>query len=192
VSYNDIYKAGLELNRYPSDILVSWVFNNKFSSGLKCLDIGCGYGNNLRFLLENGFDAVGIDNSEFVINLIKNEFKDRVFIKSIISTNFNDKSFDILIDRQSIQHNSVNDLVAIYNECQRLLKDDGFFFCNFNLSKGNRVSKANIDEIELDKLITRAFLIHEKNFHILSRENGTIKEKMIVYVLKKYKSNESI
>jgi SAM-dependent methyltransferase len=191
LSYNDIYKAGLELNKYPSDIMVSWVFRNKLSSGLKCLDIGCGYGNNLRFLIENGFDAVGIDNSEFVINLIKNEFKDRVFVKNIISTNFNDKSFDVLIDRQSIQHNSVNDLMEIYNECLRLLKDDGLFFCNFKLSKDNSATIANIDEIELDKLITRAFLIHEKNFHIFTTKNGTIKEKMIVYTLKKYKSNKS-
>ena len=192
MNYNDIYKAGLELNSYPSEMLVSWVFRNKFSQGLKCLDIGCGYGNNLRFLLKNGFDAVGIDNSEFVINLIKNEFKDRVLVKNIISTNFNDKSFDILIDRQSIQHNSVNDLVTIYNECSRLLKDDGLFFCNFNLSKSVRAIKANINEIELDKLIRRAFLIHEKNFHVFTTKNGMIQTKIIVYILKKYKGNKSV
>lgn len=59
------------LNIYPSEMLVGWIFRNFKGLSLSALDIGCGYGNNLRFLLENGFDAYGFDFSPAVIDKIK-------------------------------------------------------------------------------------------------------------------------
>ena len=156
---NDIYKNGKELNRYPSEILVSWVFRNRVHKYKKVLDIGCGFGNNLRFLIENGFDAYGIDNSDFIIQSISAEFNDRVSEQSIKSTSFNSESFDLLIDRQSIQHNLTDDLNKIFSECKRLLKKKSLMFSNFLLSDGNGLTKVDISEYLLDKNIIEFFFI---------------------------------
>ena len=185
MDYDSVYRAGREFNRYPSEPLVSWVFNNKLSQNLVCLDIGCGHGNNLRFLLEYGFDAHGIDNSNYVISLIKEEFQQRVSVQSIVSTDFACGKFDLLIDRQSIQHNNADELIIIFEECNRLLKKDGLFFCNFNLSNGIGPKKADVDEATLDEIIRSKFLVFEKNYYSKTTENGSIHHKSVVFSLMK-------
>ena len=59
-------------NRYPYDRVVSFILNN-FSSGnrstKRILDLGCGGGNHIKFLAEEGFNYYGIDGSEESIRL---------------------------------------------------------------------------------------------------------------------------
>ena len=160
--WNEIYKNGKELNRYPSEVLVSWVYRNKIGKNQTALDIGCGFANNLRFLIEYGLDAYGIDNSDYIIDAITDEFNERVSVQSITSTTFNSDSFDILVDRQCIQHNSICDLSKIYAECRRIIKMNRLMFSNFLLTDGNGSNKAMIDEHLLDQKISAYFTIKEK------------------------------
>ena len=183
--WNKIYTNKKELNKYPSENLVSWVYRNKIVSTQKALDIGCGFGNNLRFLLEYGFDAYGIDYSDYVIQLINGEFNGRVSVQSIISTNFNSESFDILLDRQSIQHNLAIDLIKIYQECYRILKKNRFMFSEFLLTDGNDSTKASVNEYLLDEKISNYFSIKEKNYHIVTTNNAINEHKSIIYTLLK-------
>lgn len=119
--------AGSHKNKYPSELVVSWVLRN-FRSGEVCLDIGCGWGNNLRFLLAEGFDAYGIDFAGSAVEGIKGEFGERVRCESIKATSWPDNCFDFAIDRSSIQHNKLSDLPAIYKEVHRILKPGGRIF----------------------------------------------------------------
>jgi len=51
--WNQTYsqKGSRHKNNYPSDLVVGWVLRNYRNTGSKYLDLGCGYGSNLRFLL---------------------------------------------------------------------------------------------------------------------------------------------
>ena len=68
--WNENYKntESRHKNIYPSEMLVSWIYKKFKGMELSALDIGCGYGNNLRFLIDNGFDAHRFDFSPAVIS----------------------------------------------------------------------------------------------------------------------------
>ena len=44
---------------------------SKYASGLKALDFGCGTGRSTRFLQKIGFEAIGVDIAEKMINQAK-------------------------------------------------------------------------------------------------------------------------
>lgn len=127
IEWDTVYSAdsGRHKNRYPSDLVVGWVLRNFKGKTFKCLDVGCGYGNNLRFLLAEGFDAYGIDFSSAVIKQITGEFCDRVLIASAEDIPYEDETFDFIIDRSSLQHNPTKRLPVIFKECHRVLRGGG-------------------------------------------------------------------
>lgn len=114
-------------NKYPSERVVGWVLRN-YPVGSCCLDVGCGWGNNLRFLLAEGYDAYGIDFAQSAIDGIRPEFGERVMCGSIEQTSWPDNHFDFIIDRCSIQHNPVDALPRIFKEIHRVLKPGGGIF----------------------------------------------------------------
>ena len=153
-------------------------------AGSKALDVGCGFGNNLRYLLNEGYDAYGFDNSEIVVDLISKEFGKRVSCQCTSNLNFDDQSFDVIVDRQSIQNNELEKVKAAYSECARLLSINGKMFSNFLLSDAD-IDKANISEDELDEIISTYFHIAEKNYSIGTTLNASIKHETVVYTLTK-------
>ena len=50
-------------NEYPSDTVISFILGRHRGKSLKVFNIVCGFGNYLRSLLDNGFDA-------FVLSLV--------------------------------------------------------------------------------------------------------------------------
>lgn len=111
-------------NRYPSEQIISWVLSQQRARG-RALDVGCGWGNNLRFLLGEGYDAYGIDFAQSAIDGIQAEFGDRVSCQNMARTSWPDKHFDFAIDRCSLQHNPVQELPALFGEIARVLKPGG-------------------------------------------------------------------
>lgn len=114
-------------NRYPSERVVGWVLRN-YRPGARGLDVGCGWGNNLRFLLAEGFDAHGIDFASSAVEALRPEFGERVRCESALRTRCADDDFDFVIDRCSIQHNPLDDLPGIFEEMRRVLRPGGRFF----------------------------------------------------------------
>ena len=51
----EIYSAKRQLNKYPFDSLVSivhYLFKKKIKNNISALDLGCGAGNNTKFLID--------------------------------------------------------------------------------------------------------------------------------------------
>jgi 2-polyprenyl-3-methyl-5-hydroxy-6-metoxy-1,4-benzoquinol methylase len=183
--WNNTYKNNLHLNKYPSEIVISWVFTHFRNTKSKCLDVGCGAGNNLRFLLDNNFQATGIDFSNDIISKIKREFNENILCENITNTSFNDEEFDFIIDRNSIQHNNKNNVILAFNECFRLLKPNGKMFSAFLIEGDNNFILSKISQSDLINIVSKNFNIDEKNYHSITSNNGLEKRKAILLSLTK-------
>lgn len=129
--WNDNYKNG-RLNRYPFDQVVSFVLGNYGSSNrsnVKIIDMGCGGGNHVKFLADEGFDFYGVDGSEKSIELTRDfvgtPSEGKLAIADFTNLPYESDFFDALIDRQSMGHNSASDISLIVNEIYRILKSGG-------------------------------------------------------------------
>tara|TARA_B100001989_G_C24330657_1_gene359812 strand:+ start:87 stop:455 length:369 start_codon:yes stop_codon:yes gene_type:complete len=90
----EIYKKKNQLNKFPYLEIVSFFRNKKFKkkSKIKVLEIGCGAGNNLLFLAQEGFNVSGTDVSPSAINFAKKAFVKnnlKCFLKISDSKNLN-------------------------------------------------------------------------------------------------------
>ncbi len=72
---SQIYKKKRQINKYPFHNLVAAInrlYKNKKINNLNVLDLGCGTGNNLKFLIDFGFEKVtGVDGSRSAILIAK-------------------------------------------------------------------------------------------------------------------------
>lgn len=135
---NNVYSKGRYLNSYPYDILISIVVRKFFHipkeerRKIKVLDLGCGAGNNAKFLAENGFDVYGIDGSETAIKVCKKRFKEWNLKGNFIQGDFlklpyRDDFFDLIIDRESLYANSFTNIKKTIEEIRKKLRHNGLF-----------------------------------------------------------------
>ena len=132
-----IYKKESQINQYPYDQIVSSVHryfkkDKVISKKLKATELGCGTGNNLKFLCEFGFnEVIGIDGSVEAINIAKKFMKKhnqcKLHVDDFNKINIKSNYTDLCIDRGAITHNSKADIKNILKEVYRILKPDGFF-----------------------------------------------------------------
>jgi ubiquinone/menaquinone biosynthesis C-methylase UbiE len=99
---------------------------------IKVLELGCGGGNNAKFLAENGFDVYGIDGSRSAIEICKERFKEwnlkGNFIQGdFLSLPYRNNFFDLVIDRESLYANKFKDIKKAVNEVYKKLKVGGLF-----------------------------------------------------------------
>ena len=118
-------------NQYPSEEIISFMMRNygelKDKSSIKVLDMGCGWGNNLKFLKDQGFSGTGIDISKTAIqNCISLGYD--VQVCDFGKLTFRNNSFDVVIDRMAIQHNMIKNIKKTIQEVERVLKKDGSFY----------------------------------------------------------------
>lgn len=113
----------------PDDTVVKMV--NSMNPA-RVLEVGCGYGANLRYLVTKGIEVHGIDGSDTGVEATKKnleaidpEWKGSIQLGDITKIPFPDASFDLVIDVEAISANSAEDARKIYEEISRVLKTDG-------------------------------------------------------------------
>lgn len=132
----EVYAQGRQINRWPHTEVVSRVLratidNNRNST--QVLELGCGTGNNLRFLAEEGFRPFGIDASQTAVAKAR-ELMDRYGLEANLQTGdmaqlpWPDDHFDLLIDRAALVHNAPKRIQEIIKEARRVLKPGGRIF----------------------------------------------------------------
>ena len=91
------------------------------------LDLGCGAGIPVtKFLVDYGFNVIGIDFSENMLNLaIKNVPEARFIKKNMTDVDFNDNSFDGLTACYSIIHVPREKHVSLFQRFHRILRPNG-------------------------------------------------------------------
>jgi len=139
-NWEKLYANGKHLNRYPFGEFVSVYFNSlKYfppytleSSVLEVLEIGCGSGNNLWFLAEQGHNCYGIDGSASAIMETKRTLESRnvnakLYVAEFQDLPFKDQSMDMIIDRESLCCQDINNIDLSLNEVKRVLKKGGVY-----------------------------------------------------------------
>jgi len=133
----EVYGRGQQVNRYPFDSVVMTVMRRfgrvENRSKVRVLELGCGTANNILFLSEEGFDATGVDGSSSAIKIGRRFLREKGQEAELLCqdftdlSNFADGSFDLVIDRGSMTHNSRVDIHRTVAEVDRVLKTEGIF-----------------------------------------------------------------
>ena len=187
--WEEVYSADTfrNKNEYPSGEVVSFIMRNYGALGHKelihVLDMGCGWGNNLKFLKDKGFCGVGVDISKTAVQHCKSSGY-TASVCDFSKLPFSDSSFDIVFDRQAIQHNTIENIKKTLNEVKRVLKKGGVFFSIMISEADYDVDTTYITEKKAQKLLTD-FKIISIDKQSRTYDNQKIKnESLIIHVQK--------
>jgi SAM-dependent methyltransferase len=131
----DIYAQGRQLNRWPFSDVVSALIRHtgtRAREEIRVLEIGCGAGNNVWFLAEEGFIAHGVDGSASAIAHARSRLDGRglradLRVGDMTALPYPDEFFDYVLDRGAVTQNDYASIRAIFAEVHRVLKPSGVF-----------------------------------------------------------------
>ena len=128
------YSKGRQINLYPFTDLISLV--KKFGPGGRVLELGCGTGPNVSFFDDDGYEYHGIDGSitaiqTAMIQSVKSQNNYETGYPKFCVRDFTeplpveDDFFNLIVDRSSLTHNSLPDIIKTIAECHRVLRKNG-------------------------------------------------------------------
>ncbi|MFI5412909.1 MAG: class I SAM-dependent methyltransferase [Candidatus Micrarchaeales archaeon] len=97
--------------------------------GTTILDAGCGPGRDVRYFLDHGYNIIGIDFSDGMLEEARKNVPEGDFQKmSISELEFRDDYFEAVWNCASLQHLKLEDGIKSIKEFNRVLKPGGFVF----------------------------------------------------------------
>lgn len=102
------------------------------------LDLGCGSGNDTKYLIEKGKEVISCDQSQNAINNIKKNFpevKDAICFNMLDGIPFEDASFEVIIADLCLHYFDEEDTKAIVSEIRRILMPGGHLIFRVNSVK---------------------------------------------------------
>lgn len=152
--WNDEYWEYVINNNKADFIKESWLEKyiaeiNKVESKT-AIDLGCGIGQDTKWLLDKGFDVVSCDFSDRALNKLKeimpNSKTMQIDIKEKLP--FKNNSIGLINANLSIHYFSMENTIKIFNEIRRVLKLNGLFVGRVNSDKNEGYIQENTKEIE--------------------------------------------
>ena len=171
------YSAG-HVQRYPWDVVVSFVFRNtpkdRPPSEIKIMEIGFGTAPNLWFAAREGFQVFGVEGSKSAVNLAREKFKSEglqgdLRVGDFTNLPFENDAFDLIIDRASVVCVGLQGHKQAVAEVHRCLRKGGRFLHNVY---GDTHSSLRSGSAEGDGLIGNIFsgtLVEAGKIHFSSR-----------------------
>ena len=138
--WEEFNKKKTNYPKWPNELMLKVLFGNYLSNKIELkpnmdvLDIGCGFGNNLKPFLDLGFNCSGTEVTSEMAQQTQSILENQGFrtnIKKGFNTDlpFNDCSFDILLSVGVIHYESSEEsLKNALKEYSRVLKKDGILF----------------------------------------------------------------
>lgn len=112
---------------HPGPSIARWLdrtAEGRQRSALRVLDVGCGRGATVAWLIENGFDAFGVDvRADYIANGLAYLEGDRLRAVDGAAYPFPDEYFDIVLSNQVFEH--VANLGALAREVARTTRRSG-------------------------------------------------------------------
>jgi len=120
--------------------------------GKKVLDVGCGPGHDTDYLTKRGLVCLGIDLSEKMIEIAKQNFRGKFEVMDFFNLRFEDDSFDGLWCSSVFVHIIKNDLPKVLRNFRKLLKNNGIL----------GIITVQKQEIKRDKKDSRIYVMYDK------------------------------
>lgn len=130
--WETVYSSGAQLSSWPWTDVVSLVMRHAkpVKSGARVLELGCGVGANIPFLLSLGFDYYSVEGSSAAVAILHDRFPK--LSSQIIEGDFTkdlifDGPFDLILDRASLTCNSTNSIAQTISSLKNILAQNGKF-----------------------------------------------------------------
>lgn len=140
--YNKIaktYYTHRDLNKFNNELekLVSLLPKDAHA-----LDLGCGAGiPTAKFLVKNGIRVTGIDFSDTMLDMARENVPDAKFIKMDINEiKFNENTFDGIISVYTLFHIPKKNHFSIFKKMFEILKPGGILLINTGVSESEGMS----------------------------------------------------
>ena len=128
--------------------LLDQILKGRITPYMHILDAGCGSGRNSKYLLNQGFNLIGIDVSSEKIKNLQHIFGSDTFqVGTIENLNFSDKSFQYIICN-AVLHFADNTEVfyKMFSELFRVLDKNGTLFIRMTSNIGIENSVSEIEK----------------------------------------------
>lgn len=152
--WNDEYWEYVINNNKADFIKESWLEKyiaeiNKVESKT-AIDLGCGIGQDTKWLLDKGFDVISCDFSDKALNKLKETIPNSKTMQIDIKEKlpFKNNSIGLINANLSIHYFSMENTIKIFNEIRRVLKPNGLFVGRVNSDKNEGYIQENTKEIE--------------------------------------------
>lgn len=102
----------------------------KHATNSAILDFGCGAGLSTRFIKKMGYDCIGVDINENMLNFARTNDPSGRYVKSISDNKipFHDNAFDLVVSIFVLfEIPSIEKMTSIFEEVSRVLGQDGVF-----------------------------------------------------------------
>lgn len=130
------------------------MLKNHIGVGGKVLDIGCGSGEDCKFLADLGLRPVGIDITDGFLKEAQSRFPQGKFIAmDVRELDFPQASFDGVIAKHSLLHISKKEFPLVLEKINTVLRPGGWFV--LTLTEG--IGEKDVTNIRLGERITRFF-----------------------------------
>ncbi len=167
--FNEYYKSNRRKNplRWPDIDVVRLISKSLPPDGGNVLDLGCGEGRNLRFLLDCGYQPLCIDASEEALRLVHELYglpADRLIQSDAITAleKIGSSTFDLILC-WGLSH-YVDNTKNLLGNIRRILKDSGSLVMSFSADDDQRPRAAEI--MKLFSYTDVHIAITESNFDI--------------------------
>lgn len=151
MDFNERVIPGVSSNYMMQEELSKYEFAKKYiKRGMKVVDLGCGTGYGTAIL----GNAVGIDIDKEAVTFAKKNYdrKAKFEIRDITETKFKDKSFDLAVSFEVVEHLANPD--KFLKEVKRITKPRSYFILSTpNTKKSKYGSPYHKKEYEYDELL---------------------------------------
>ena len=111
--------------------------------GKRILDVGCGPGRDAKFFADLGYEVVGIDLSEKLLEIArKNVPKAKFYLMDMRNLDFPNNYFDGIWACASFLHVPRKDAQKTLNEFYRVLRENGLIYISVREGRGERFVKS--------------------------------------------------
>lgn len=171
--------ANQEWGKYPSEQVVRFVARNYYNcvrKDIKILDFGCGAGANTWFLAREGFDVYAFDGAPSAVKraekYLLGEGYNSVHFKVLDGKflDYEENFFDCVIDSVCIYSNTRNNIIKMYQEVYRVLKQQGKIYSScFGLETDGYLTGEEL-EVNTYNNITEGVLANRGISHFYSEQ----------------------